>query len=79
MGGGLAASAASIWRPLSCEQKATVLCTGSRVTRHPRMGAVEEPEVPRRERQWNERAIDEMHEKAGVYRLLRVNASGISD
>jgi hypothetical protein len=43
------------------------------------MGAVEEPEVPRRERQWNERAIDEMHKKAGVYRLLRVNASGISD
>jgi hypothetical protein len=52
---------------------------GSRVTRHPRMGAVEEPEVPVRERVWNERATARNREKTGVYGLLWVNARGISD
>jgi hypothetical protein len=35
-------------------------------TRHPQMGAVEEPLVPVRERVWNERATDDSREKAGV-------------
>ena len=43
----------------------------------PRMGAVEEPEVPRRERAWNERATASYREKTGVYGLLWVNASGM--
>ena len=67
----------SIWPPCLPGEKATVLCTGSRVTRHPRMGAVEEPKVPRRERLWNEQATATRCENAGVYRLLCVNVSGI--
>jgi len=39
---------------------------------------VEEPEVPRRERVWNERHTADDREKAGVYGLLWVNVSGIS-
>lgn len=41
------------------------------------MGAVEEPEVPWREPQWNERATAMRRENAGVYRLLCVNVCGI--
>ena len=37
------------------------------------MGAVEEPEVPLRERLWNERSTANSCENAGVYRLLWVN------
>ena len=48
------------------------------MTRHPQMGAVEEPEVPLRERAWNERTTAGSREKAGVYGLLWVNACGIS-
>ena len=47
------------------------------MTRHPRMGAVEEPEVPLRERVWNERATADDRENAGVYVLLCVNVCGI--
>jgi hypothetical protein len=43
------------------------------------MGAVEELKVALRERLWNERSTDNIREKAGVYRLLWVNVSGISD
>jgi hypothetical protein len=43
------------------------------------MGAAEEPSVPLRERAWNERPTASYREKTGVYRLLWVNASGISD
>jgi hypothetical protein len=42
------------------------------------MGAVEEPEVTVGERVWNERPIASYREKTGVYRLLYVNANGIS-
>jgi hypothetical protein len=42
------------------------------------MGAVEEPEVPRRERLWNELATGNDRENAGVYRLPYVNVNGIS-
>jgi hypothetical protein len=43
---------------------------GLRVTRHPRMGAVEQPEVALREPSWNERATANAGENAGVYGLL---------
>jgi hypothetical protein len=59
--------------------KSTLLRMGRRVTRHPRMGAVEEPEVTVGERVWNERPIARSRENAGVYRLLCVNVHGISD
>ncbi len=52
---------------------------GIRVTRHPRMGAVEEPTVPLREPSWNEQPTATRRENAGVYRLLWVNVHGISD
>jgi hypothetical protein len=42
------------------------------------MGAVEEPEVPLRERLWNERSTATSREKTGVYRLLCVNVNGIN-
>jgi len=48
------------------------------MTRHPRMGAVEELKVALRERLWNERPTADIRENAGVYRLLWVNVSGIS-
>ena len=51
---------------------------GLSMTRHPRMGAVEELKVPLREPQWNERPTAEWGENAGVYRLLRVNVNGIN-
>jgi hypothetical protein len=54
-----------------------MLRMGCKVTRHPRMGAAEEPEVPRRERAWNERATATRRENAGVYRLLCVNVCGM--
>ncbi len=47
------------------------------MTRHPQMGAVEEPEVTVGERVWNERATADNREKTGVYRLLWVNVSGM--
>jgi hypothetical protein len=47
------------------------------MTRHPRMGAVEQPEVPLREREWNERATADDRENAGVYVLLCVNVCGL--
>lgn len=50
---------------------------GLRVTRHPQMGAVEEPEVPLRKPQWNERSTATSREKTGVYRLLWVNVNGM--
>jgi hypothetical protein len=37
------------------------------------MGAVAQPEVPRRERAWNERSTVDDGENAGGYRLLCVN------
>jgi hypothetical protein len=43
------------------------------------MGAAEEPEVTVGERVWNERPTSTSREKAGVYRLLRVNVNEISD
>ena len=43
------------------------------MTRHPRMGAVEELLVPLREPQWNERPTANDRENTGVYRLLSVN------
>ena len=47
------------------------------VTRHPGMGAVEEPEVPLREPSWNERPTAMNRKNAGVYRLLCVNVNGM--
>jgi hypothetical protein len=47
------------------------------MTRHPQMVAVEEPEVPNGERHWNERPTTNTREKAGVYRLLKVNVYGM--
>jgi hypothetical protein len=48
------------------------------MTPHPQMGAVEEPEVALREPLWNQRRAGDSREKTGVYRLLWVNACGIS-
>lgn len=50
---------------------------GLRVTRHPRMGAVEEPEVTVGEHVWNEWSTDARRENAGVYTLLWVNVNGM--
>ena len=59
--------------------KTTLLRSGLRVTRHPRKGSAEEPEITVGERVWNERPTANSREKTGVYRLLWVNACGISD
>lgn len=59
------------------ESKSTLLRIGLRLTRHPRMGAVGEPEVTVGERVWNERSTAGSREKTGVYRLLWVNVNGM--
>ena len=63
-------------------RKSTLLRIGSKRTRHSQNGScggtLGSP-VPRREREWNERPTATGCENAGVYRLLRANASGISD
>ncbi len=61
----------------TAEQKRAAYGIGLRVTHHPRMGAAEELEVPRRERVWNEQATVNSRENAGVYRLLWVNVNGM--
>lgn len=66
-GGGLAGSG-----------ETTLLRIGITGTRHPRKGAVEQPEVPRRERLSNQCCAADSREDAGVYVLLRVNVCGIS-
>ena len=50
---------------------------GWRVTRHPQMGAVDEPQVDVREHVWNECCRAIRPENAGVYRLLKVNVRGM--
>jgi hypothetical protein len=68
-----------LWPLFRPEQKHAAYGIGLRVTRHPRMGAVEELKVPVREPQWNERSTAGSRENAGVYRLLCVNVNRISD
>jgi hypothetical protein len=41
------------------------------------MEAADKPEVPLRERAWNERSIAKRRENTGVYWVLLVNARGI--
>jgi hypothetical protein len=55
--------------------KSAMLRMGITWTRHPGTGAVEEPKVPLREPQWNERPTATRREKAGVYTLLWVNVN----
>jgi len=59
-------------------EKPSMLRMGLNGTRHPRMGAVEEPEVAVREPSWNERPRVNSRENTGVYRLLWVNVNGMS-
>lgn len=51
-------------------EKRAAYGSGLSLTRYPQMGAVEEPEVPRRERVWNQCRAADSRENAGVYRLL---------